>query len=40
MAGARLREGEYVDVSGLFQYAADDGAEAWREGIGGVQKPW
>ena len=38
MAGARLREGEYVDVSGLFQYAADEVPNLAR-GIGGVQKP-
>ena len=38
MAGAKLREGEYVDVSGLFQYAADKVPELAR-GIGGVQKP-
>jgi hypothetical protein len=38
MAGAKLREGEYVDVSGLFQYAADEVPHLAR-GIGGVQKP-
>lgn len=38
MAGAKLREGEYVDVSGLFQYAADEVPQLAR-GIGGVQKP-
>ena len=38
MAGARLREGEYVDVSGLFEYAADEVPQLAR-GIGGVQKP-
>src|SRR5262249_4330714 len=38
MAGARLREGEYVDVSGLFQYAADEVPNLAR-GMGGGQKP-
>ena len=38
MAGAKLREGEYVDVSGLFEYAADEVPQLAR-GIGGVQKP-
>jgi hypothetical protein len=38
MAGAKLREGEYVDVSGLFQYAADEVPQLAR-GIGGVRKP-
>jgi len=38
MAGAKLREGEYVDVSSLFQYAADEVPQLAR-GIGGVQKP-
>ena len=37
MAGAKLREGEYVDVSGLFQYAADEVPQLAR-GIG-LQKP-
>ena len=38
MAGAKLREGEYVDVSELFQYAADVVPQLAR-GIGGVQQP-
>jgi hypothetical protein len=39
MKGARLREGEYVDVSGLFNYARDRVPQLARE-IGGVQRPW
>ncbi len=38
MAGAKLREGEYVDVSDLFQYAADRVPQLTR-GNGGVQRP-
>ena len=38
MAGAKLREGEYVDVSELFQYAANQ-VPTLARGIGGVQKP-
>jgi hypothetical protein len=38
MAGAKLREGEYVDVSSWFQYAADE-VPILARGIGGVQKP-
>jgi WD40 repeat protein len=38
MRGAALREGEYVDVSQLFQYAADEVPRLARN-IGGIQKP-
>jgi Caspase domain len=38
MKGARLREGEYVDVSELFQYAADEVPQLARN-IGGIQRP-
>ena len=38
MAGAKLREGEYVDVSDLFQYAANKVPYLTR-GNGGVQRP-
>ena len=38
MRGTALREGEYVDVSKLFQYAADRVPELARN-IGGVQRP-
>ena len=38
MAGAKLRVGEYLDVSGLFQYSADEVPQL-ALGIGGIQKP-
>jgi len=38
MRGAALREDEYVDVSRLFQYAADQVPELARN-IGGIQRP-
>ena len=38
MRGARLREGEYVDVVDLFSFAADKVPELARD-IGGVQRP-
>lgn len=38
MRGAALRDGEYVDVSKLFQYAADQVPQLARN-IGGIQKP-
>jgi len=38
MRGAKLREGEYVDVVDLFGYAADKVPELARD-IGGVQRP-
>jgi hypothetical protein len=38
MRGAKLREGEYVDVMDLFQYAADQVPQLARN-IGGIQKP-
>lgn len=38
MKGAALRDGEYVDVSKLFQYAADQVPQLARN-IGGIQKP-
>ncbi len=38
MHGAKLREGEYVDVSDLFEFAADKVPELARD-IGGVQRP-
>lgn len=38
MRGARLREGEFADVSELFQYAADEVPRLARD-IGGIQKP-
>jgi uncharacterized caspase-like protein len=38
MRGARLREGEYVDVGELFGFAADKVPELARD-IGGVQRP-
>ena len=38
MRGSALRDDEYVDVSRLFQFAADRVPELAR-GIGGVQKP-
>lgn len=38
MRGTALREGEYVDVSKLFQHAADRVPELARH-IGGVQRP-
>ena len=38
MSGAALRDGEYVDVQNLFQYAADQ-VPQFAKGIGGVQQP-
>ncbi len=38
MRGAALRSGEYVDVSRLFQHAADM-VPRLAEGVGGIQKP-
>lgn len=38
MKGAALREGEYVDVSTLFQHAADQ-VPLLAKSIGGIQKP-
>lgn len=38
MRGAKLREGEYVDVKELFEFAADKVPELARE-IGGIQRP-
>ena len=38
MKGASLREGKYVDVLQLFQFAADK-VPALAEDIGGIQKP-
>ena len=38
MRGAALRENEYVDVSSLFQYAADE-VPRLAKNIGGIQKP-
>jgi WD40 repeat protein/uncharacterized caspase-like protein len=38
MRGAALREGEFVDVSRLFQFAADQVPQL-AQNIGGVQKP-
>ena len=38
MRGAALRENEFVDVSTLFQYAADR-VPVLAEGIGGIQRP-
>ena len=38
MRGGRLREGEYVDVMDLFQYAADQVPQLAMN-IGGIQKP-
>ena len=38
MRGAKLREGEYVDVVELFGFAADKVPELARD-IGGVQRP-
>ena len=38
MKGAALREGEYVDVSQLFQHAADQVPQLAKD-IGGIQKP-
>lgn len=38
MRGAKLRDGEYADVSELFQYAADEVPRLARN-IGGVQRP-
>ena len=38
MRGAKLREGEYVDVVDLFSFASDKVPELARD-IGGVQRP-
>ncbi len=38
LRGAALREGEYIDVSRLFQFAADQVPQL-AQNIGGVQKP-
>lgn len=38
MRGAKLREGEYVDIVDLFSFAADKVPELARD-IGGVQRP-
>jgi len=38
LRGAALREGEYADVSTLFQYALDE-VPKLAKGIGGIQKP-
>jgi hypothetical protein len=38
MRGAALRDGEYIDVSRLFQFAADQ-VPLLAQNIGGVQKP-
>jgi WD40 repeat protein len=38
LKGAALREGEYADVSQLFQYAADQVPDL-AKGVGGVQRP-
>lgn len=38
LRGAALRDGEYADVSKLFQYAVDQVPEL-AKGIGGIQKP-
>ncbi|MDX1944545.1 MAG: caspase family protein [Pirellulaceae bacterium] len=38
MRGAALRDGEFIDVSQLFQYAADQVPQLARN-IGGIQKP-
>jgi hypothetical protein len=38
MKGAALREGEFVDVSELFNYAADQ-VPLLAQGIGGLQRP-
>ena len=38
MRGAKLREGEYVDIVELFSFAADKVPELARD-IGGVQRP-
>jgi hypothetical protein len=38
MRGAALREGEFVDVSKLFQYSADEVPQLARD-IGGIQAP-
>jgi WD40 repeat protein len=38
MRGAKLREGEFADVSEIFQYAADEVPRLARD-IGGIQKP-
>jgi hypothetical protein len=38
MRGARLRDGEYVDVMDLFQYAADQVPQLARN-VGSIQKP-
>ena len=38
MSGAKLRDGEYADVSTLFNYAEDTVVEM-AKGIGGIQQP-
>ena len=38
MSGAKLRDGEYADVSSLFSYATDEVVEM-AKGIGGIQQP-
>ena len=38
MSGAKLRDGEYADVSTLFNYAEDTVTEM-AKGIGGIQQP-
>jgi WD40 repeat protein len=38
LRGAALREGEYADISTLFQYAVDE-VPKLAKGIGGVQRP-
>ncbi len=39
MNGARLREGQYVDIAQLFEYVADQ-VPLLAKGIGGIQKPY
>ena len=39
MKGASLRDGQYVDVSGLFSYAVDE-VPKLAQNIGGVQRPF
>ena len=39
MKGASLRDGHYVDVSGLFSYAVDE-VPKLAQNIGGVQRPF
>jgi WD40 repeat protein len=38
MQGEQLREGQFVDISPLFNYATDR-VEALAQGIGGIQRP-